>query len=349
MRTNAGDTTAVNGITNRGYTGHEMDDEVGLTNMNARIYDPYLGRFLSPDPVLPDASDMQSFNRYAYVINNPLKYVDPTGNIPTIVVTAPAIGGGSTNGLTTTHFNISVASFIASLNQLVSQLIEEGIIDNPVEETDGMDNMMNQLEEITVTAERLEGNSEQNSNQFNDHIFFGFDVLGLLPVVTTTALTENGIPEITHRFDENGNPIGSDFSQRGQRLPMPPSLNFRRGQPTFFEALIPLHVSGLSNESAFTRQEAELILQSRMNAIRGGVAVLEIASVGLSAQKAAGLINVSRQGVVNCAVAVVFCRAMIDPTNAASLNRLVRQREQINNAVRNGRNTAIIRSQATSN
>jgi len=71
---------AVNKITNRGFTGHEMDDEVGLINMNARIYDPYLGRFLSADPVLPDAGDMQQFNRYSYVGNNPLAYVDPTGN-----------------------------------------------------------------------------------------------------------------------------------------------------------------------------------------------------------------------------------------------------------------------------
>ncbi len=80
MRLNVGDASAVNGVTNKGYTGHEMDDEVGVINMNARIYDPYLGRFLSADPVLPDMWDMQAFNRYSYVRNNPLSYVDPTGN-----------------------------------------------------------------------------------------------------------------------------------------------------------------------------------------------------------------------------------------------------------------------------
>jgi len=63
MRTAGADPTTVDAITNKGYTGHEMDDEVGLINMNARIYDPYLGRFLSADPVLPDAGDMQAFNR----------------------------------------------------------------------------------------------------------------------------------------------------------------------------------------------------------------------------------------------------------------------------------------------
>jgi len=101
MRTNAGDTTAVNAITNRGYTGHEMDDEIGLTNMNARIYDPYLGRFLSADPVLPDAYDMQAYNRYAYVLGNPLKYVDPTGNSgcePVSCIHFPVGGIGSGSG-----------------------------------------------------------------------------------------------------------------------------------------------------------------------------------------------------------------------------------------------------------
>ena len=70
----------VNQITNRGYTGHEMDDELGLVNMNARIYDPAIGRFLSADPVLPDAFNMQQYNRYSYVTNNPMSFTDPSGN-----------------------------------------------------------------------------------------------------------------------------------------------------------------------------------------------------------------------------------------------------------------------------
>jgi len=77
----------VNKITNRGYTGHEMHDNVGLTNMNARIYDPYIGRFLSPDTIIPNAADMQQYNRYSYVGNNPLGFVDPTGNMGCAVTT----------------------------------------------------------------------------------------------------------------------------------------------------------------------------------------------------------------------------------------------------------------------
>jgi RHS repeat-associated protein len=52
---------------------------VGLINMNGRVYDPVLGRFLSPDPQLQTPGDLQNYNRYSYVLNNPLRYTDPTG------------------------------------------------------------------------------------------------------------------------------------------------------------------------------------------------------------------------------------------------------------------------------
>jgi RHS repeat-associated protein len=51
----------------------------GLINMNARLYDPALGRFLSPDPVIQDPEDSQNYNRYTYCLNNPLAFVDLTG------------------------------------------------------------------------------------------------------------------------------------------------------------------------------------------------------------------------------------------------------------------------------
>lgn len=84
----------------RGYTGHEMMPEFGLINMNGRLYDPALGRFLSPDNYvqLPDFS--QSFNRYSYCLNNPLKYTDPSGESPWVVFGAligAYIGGVSMN------------------------------------------------------------------------------------------------------------------------------------------------------------------------------------------------------------------------------------------------------------
>jgi len=63
----------------RGYTGHEHLTMFGLINMNARLYDPALGRFLSPDPYVQAPGFSQSFNRYSYCVNNPLKYTDPDG------------------------------------------------------------------------------------------------------------------------------------------------------------------------------------------------------------------------------------------------------------------------------
>gem|GEM_PF-4961652 len=63
----------------RGFTGHEHMDEVGLIHMNGRVFDPELGRFLSPDPLVQAPTFTQSYNRYSYVFNNPLSFVDPTG------------------------------------------------------------------------------------------------------------------------------------------------------------------------------------------------------------------------------------------------------------------------------
>ncbi|MDB4265405.1 FG-GAP-like repeat-containing protein [bacterium] len=65
--------------TNRGFTGHEMLDAVGLIHMNGRVYDPVIGRFLSPDPFVQAPENLQSLNRYSYVLNNPLSFTDPSG------------------------------------------------------------------------------------------------------------------------------------------------------------------------------------------------------------------------------------------------------------------------------
>ncbi|TAF72005.1 MAG: RHS repeat-associated core domain-containing protein [Bacteroidetes bacterium] len=65
----------------RGFTFHEHLDQYGLINMNGRLYDPVLARFLQPDPVIQDPLNLQSYNAYAYVFNNPLKYIDPSGEI----------------------------------------------------------------------------------------------------------------------------------------------------------------------------------------------------------------------------------------------------------------------------
>jgi RHS repeat-associated protein len=65
----------------RGYGGHEMLNEFNLINMNGRVYDPVLGRFLSPDKYVQEGDNSQNYNSYSYCLNNPLKYADPSGNI----------------------------------------------------------------------------------------------------------------------------------------------------------------------------------------------------------------------------------------------------------------------------
>ncbi len=66
---------------NRGFTGHEQLDDVGLVHMNGRIYDPTLGRFLQTDPFVQDPTNLQNYNRYGYCFNNPASCTDPTGQL----------------------------------------------------------------------------------------------------------------------------------------------------------------------------------------------------------------------------------------------------------------------------
>lgn len=68
-------------IMDRGYTSHEHLAEVGLIHMNGRLYDPVLRSFLMPDNFIQQPENTQNYNRYAYVLNNPLMYTDPSGEL----------------------------------------------------------------------------------------------------------------------------------------------------------------------------------------------------------------------------------------------------------------------------
>ena len=72
---------------NRGFTGHEHLGN-GLVNMNARLYDPETGRFLSADVYIQEPNRLLSHNRYIYVLNNPNKYTDPSGHFWNFIVGA---------------------------------------------------------------------------------------------------------------------------------------------------------------------------------------------------------------------------------------------------------------------
>jgi RHS repeat-associated protein len=71
------------GTTDHGYTGHRHNNtgpDLGLIYMNARYYLPEVGRFISPDTIVPDPGNPQSYNRYSYTRNNPFNFTDPTGH-----------------------------------------------------------------------------------------------------------------------------------------------------------------------------------------------------------------------------------------------------------------------------
>jgi RHS repeat-associated protein len=65
----------------RGFTLHEHIDEFALINMNGRVYDPVIGRFIQPDNYIQAPVVLQNYNRYAYCLNNPLKFTDPSGYV----------------------------------------------------------------------------------------------------------------------------------------------------------------------------------------------------------------------------------------------------------------------------
>ena len=67
-------------ITDKLFTGQRQIAELGIYHYGARFYSPKVGRFLSADTVTPDAANPQSLNLYSYVLNNPLRYTDPTGH-----------------------------------------------------------------------------------------------------------------------------------------------------------------------------------------------------------------------------------------------------------------------------
>ncbi len=94
-----------NSLLDRGYTSHEYFPEIGIIHMNGRLYDPLLRRFLNADENIQDPYNTQNYNKYGYVLNNPLMFNDPSGEfiflapvITWLVANAVAIGTGALIG-----------------------------------------------------------------------------------------------------------------------------------------------------------------------------------------------------------------------------------------------------------
>ncbi|MCC5918726.1 MAG: RHS repeat-associated core domain-containing protein [Cryomorphaceae bacterium] len=101
------------GFFHRGYTGHEHLECFGLINMNGRLYDPLLGRMLSPDKYVQAPDFSQNFNRYSYAWNNPLTYTDPSGDFIETILIGAFIGAavGATANVAYQGANGNIESF----------------------------------------------------------------------------------------------------------------------------------------------------------------------------------------------------------------------------------------------
>ena len=67
--------------TDKLFTGQREMAGLGIYHYGARFYSPKVGRFLSPDTIVPGAANPQAWNRYSYILGNPLRYTDPTGHM----------------------------------------------------------------------------------------------------------------------------------------------------------------------------------------------------------------------------------------------------------------------------
>lgn len=170
------------------YTGQKYDVSTGLYYYKSRYYNPKLGRFIQPDSVLPDETDLQSHNRYSYVSNNPLKYVDPSGHVeqffgPGGIAVGPAgsvdpMGGGGSGGISSFSlqglFNLGLNVFFQSMAIGATNYQQQ------VFESDEV-----VLETIVIEA-KLPSHRRTKIGVLTkvlDVLHVGLDLLGFIPVV----------------------------------------------------------------------------------------------------------------------------------------------------------------------
>ncbi len=132
-----------------GYTGHVNDADTGLVYMQARYYDPAVGRFLSIDPVVPSPGNTFNFNRYDYANNNPIVNIDPTGQNAVITHNAD----GSINISVPTNFSGPAAS-AANINNIKADVASRWT---------GVYNVGGQLTKVDVAVVDINANTPKQA------------------------------------------------------------------------------------------------------------------------------------------------------------------------------------------
>jgi RHS repeat-associated protein len=110
-------------LLDRGYTSHEHFSEVGLIHMNGRLYDPLLRRFLNADENIQDMFNTQNYNKYGYVLNNPLMYNDPSGEFFWIPIVAWVVANAAA---------IGTAALAGAIISMASAVIMAGLTGNAI-------------------------------------------------------------------------------------------------------------------------------------------------------------------------------------------------------------------------
>ena len=204
-----------------GYTGHEHDTELGLINMRGRIFDPVLRGFLTPDPIVPDAFDTESYNPYAYVRNNPLRFVDPSGfeAVDCAAVTCDVFYSYRTpaaaHGMTEEEWGKAVQAARADV-QAIEKFIQEGTgFERPegVTREQALDQARTRLEELESAPIPLAfsaGMSSPNSETSPGPTLTTGAVINWTETFAATKRAGDFISRVA-----NGQPVGEAYTESG--------------------------------------------------------------------------------------------------------------------------------------
>jgi len=194
-----------------GYTGHRDDPETGLTYMGARYYSPVLGRFMGVDPAGVDASNIHSFNRYAYANNNPYKYVDPNGEFAILPFLLPV---AETALVYTGEAILGVlvgVGLVEGVNAVLNENTEEdGSNDNPT------DRDVSQIEDITEPGARTPNiRTDVPRSEFEDNLLDSGFTKGTSKDQKVNIFTKGDKKFTTRDFSNSTNGPTADVFKNG--------------------------------------------------------------------------------------------------------------------------------------